>query len=380
MSGVGPDDTPKPPPRMSTLKRFKSVYDGQGRPSFVKSVFVETVAAEEVLERERENSTIKQPLNLLTTTPWNLTRMLVRLGPAVNAVDDVDILLSWKYPSLTAILYFVFVVLCLYPVSILILPQLTISGYIISRFYFRKPLSQEPTVEPDVVEIPASKGSAADSLPFASSIESQQYLKNLQFLQNLMGLYCDLHDTFVRASYLLDWQTNVDATRDILRAILGLIPITFAIHYFRLYKYIVLGSGTVVFFHRTKLWLAITNTIPKAVSEKLARFTTNIITSIPVPDSAVDLAPMILSQGNDTAVANFVFAELFENQRWWAGLGWTTQMLKMERPPWSDEAGEVERHSKDDISEPAPGWIWVSDDWELDKSWQNADQNGWIYS
>ncbi|KAJ3204182.1 peroxisome- protein [Dinochytrium kinnereticum] len=297
--------------------------------------------------------------------------MIVRLGPAVNALDEVETVVNWKYPVLTGGVYGVYMMICLYPVTILILPQLTLIAFILYRYNTRN--SSQPTPL-------TPKEPQAEATTTITSLESQQYMKNLQFLQNFMGLFCDTHDQLMAAAKLLDWRTDVQATNLILRSTLSFIPFTLIIHYFSLYKYIFMVGGTIVFFHRTRVWRAITSTIPKVVVRKVLSVLTSIVTSIPVPDSAVDLAPEFLDGKDGGSSGVTTMAELFENQRWWAGPGWTPHMLKIERPSWSDDSGQVERSSKSDITDPAPGWIWTADEWELDLSWASTDSDGWVYT
>ncbi|KAJ3143925.1 hypothetical protein HK101_002943, partial [Irineochytrium annulatum] len=104
--------SPDPPPRSSTLTRFQSAINGEKRPSIVRSIFASTALAAEQMEREREAGLNRQPpLNLLTTTPWNLTRMVIRLGPVVNGLGVADNILDWNPPFRTGILMAAFVIM-----------------------------------------------------------------------------------------------------------------------------------------------------------------------------------------------------------------------------------------------------------------------------
>jgi hypothetical protein len=100
-----------------------------------------------------------------------------------------------------------------------------------------------------------------------------------------------------------------------------------------------------------------------------------------------------------------MYIEIFENQRWWAGLGWISHLLRSERGDWSDRDGTIELKNKDDYSIPpikyelivdqqnkplkdyniTSSWKW-SGDWILDKSnpryWSTSskmDSQGWVY-
>jgi len=68
---------------------------------------------------------------------------------------------------------------------------------------------------------------------------------------------------------------------------------------------------------------------------------------------------------------------IFENQRWWPGKGWCSQMLPGERSPWSDDFGKVELR-KESIILPNKEWEWTVD-WTFIVS-ANTDSEGWDYA
>jgi hypothetical protein len=49
--------------------------------------------------------------------------------------------------------------------------------------------------------------------------------------------------------------------------------------------------------------------------------------------------------------------QIFENQRWWSGLGWINHLLKSERPAFSDETGGVSKASKENYALPSDEWV-----------------------
>jgi hypothetical protein len=78
---------------------------------------------------------------------------------------------------------------------------------------------------------------------------------------------------------------------------------------------------------------------------------------------------------------DLVTVELFENQRWWAGLGWIPFLLKTERSAWSDEQGTVSYAHINDYRLPSGVWEWVDNNWKLDENWSSVgmDEQGWQY-
>ena len=78
---------------------------------------------------------------------------------------------------------------------------------------------------------------------------------------------------------------------------------------------------------------------------------------------------------------------VFENQRRWLGIGWTTTLLTYERAAWTDEHLNTS-NSKDDFQLPhvehgSAHWRWVKgSEWQVEgggKSKASAGGDGWIY-
>jgi hypothetical protein len=54
---------------------------------------------------------------------------------------------------------------------------------------------------------------------------------------------------------------------------------------------------------------------------------------------------------------------LYENQRWWFMQGYTTNLFKLERGPWSDLTGEMALEKKD-VKLLGKDWCWEGD-WKI---------------
>ncbi|CAO3636746.1 unnamed protein product [Mucor hiemalis] len=93
--------------------------------------------------------------------------------------------------------------------------------------------------------------------------------------------------------------------------------------------------------------------------------------------------------------------EVFENQRWWLGVNWTTNMMPSERGPWTDNQLKP-ISSKEEFELPEPTvktttqtvdnqviertlhkvWSWADGDWWVDMTGElqgKIDHNGWEY-
>lgn len=100
---------------------------------------------------------------------------------------------------------------------------------------------------------------------------------------------------------------------------------------------------------------------------------------------------------NDAKSAGVKFTFIiYENQRRWIGLGWTTNLFAYERPAWTDEHNNaVPPRDEFELPEVEDGsrmrWRWVeSSKWRVDGVSESEEQgtvdydgpdgkNGWIY-
>ncbi|KAI9255640.1 Peroxin/Dysferlin domain-containing protein [Phascolomyces articulosus] len=96
--------------------------------------------------------------------------------------------------------------------------------------------------------------------------------------------------------------------------------------------------------------------------------------------------------------------DIYENQRWWLGMDWTTNMMPSERAPWTDnqlapvqskESFELPASSETVQYRPIAGsggvaikqttkkvWSWADGDWWVDMTGEiqgRVDRNGWEY-
>ncbi|KAG2229219.1 hypothetical protein INT48_001887 [Thamnidium elegans] len=98
------------------------------------------------------------------------------------------------------------------------------------------------------------------------------------------------------------------------------------------------------------------------------------------------------------SVLHPIQVSVYENQRWWAGNGYTSQLLRSERSGWSNITGLEPLPSKEEMPSPTH-YVWADDDqWHLDTTgpWADdaleivflyfnhtlieCDENGWVYS
>ncbi|KAJ3326406.1 peroxisome- protein [Blyttiomyces sp. JEL0837] len=293
------------------------------------------------------------PLNLLTTTPRNFTRFVTRLTPVVDIFDGVTDVLSWKEPAKTLVALFSFILICLYPSVFIILPQ-TVLLYIISRNYYQK----------TKLEVVGPSNASGPSITATSS----EYLRNMQFIQNQMGLFCDVHAAASKLGTWLDWSDEDRTLKVVQLALASSILVLAGVHFVPL-NLIILAVGLFAFSANTALFRAASTTLPpallKGIKERVDSIREGIVAATLAPGGTV------------------ITVVLFENQRWWAGLGWIPHLLRTERAPWSDETGNIQRPPKEMFELPTNEtgtWTWVDPEWVIDMDWAEVDECGWQYS
>lgn len=78
---------------------------------------------------------------------------------------------------------------------------------------------------------------------------------------------------------------------------------------------------------------------------------------------------------------------VFENQRRWLGLGWTSSLLAYERAAWTDEhlnpSDAKQNFRLPEVDSGVSKWRWVpGSDWQVEgagKGKAGGDGDGWIY-
>ncbi|RCI05252.1 peroxisome- protein [Rhizopus stolonifer] len=109
---------------------------------------------------------------------------------------------------------------------------------------------------------------------------------------------------------------------------------------------------------------------------------------------ALDTLTSKSTEDQDASRTEMIFQfEVYENQRWWLGVNWTTNMMPSERAPWTDNQMKP-ISSKEDVQLPEATvkteksrtinkiWSWADGDWWVDMTGElqnKVDHNGWEY-
>ncbi|KAJ3392304.1 hypothetical protein HDU92_008535 [Lobulomyces angularis] len=335
--------------RTFTRSKTSPSFSGSDTGSFINELAVNTaISSQEIKKASSIKTGLTARLNFATTMPKNMTRFIMRLGPLVAIQDDLIEIFTWKNPYRTVAIMLVYIILCLYPTLFLIVPQTAFIYYLIKQYY-RK-----------------TKHIAMNKKETKINV-NLQYLKNLQFIQNHMGAFADGYDEISRFNRnILTWNDE-DETMKVLK--IAIASIFGVVIFLRLVptSWIFLGGGVFLFLQHTALFRAASATLPPVLMRNL--------------QYRVDFVREAILNVTKAGTTGKTTVQLYENQRWWAGLGWIAHLLRSERVAWSDESGENAKPSKDDYELPGVEWEWASDDWKIDMAWNSTmDENGWVYS
>ncbi|KAJ3176516.1 peroxisome- protein [Geranomyces variabilis] len=407
---------------MTLFTTHKSTGVRAGVSQLVNRVLVNTAR-----EQERQAFNPPQPpLNLLTTTPWNVSRLIVRLGPVVQVCDTVRDLVRWTDPVKTVLLMLAWVTLCYYPTMLCVTPNLFVILVIMRNHHMQKNQFFREASQT------SSTGALGSAWSTSIAVGSEQYVRNMQ--------YCDAFDSLVTHSRVLDW-SHPQTTSRILQWSMISIPIVWLIYFAVPFNYVLLVAGVAGFLHKTtgvraqRVLGAPFVAIP-ALGRRMSSMInvlkgldpmglqnggagTGVLGGGPpimsggsggggssgvgamLSDSAAMMGEALVGGGAGMVPAVMrpspimslrnkapsprqlpnpapVTVSLFENQRWWAGPGWIAHLLSQERTPWSDAAGTVAYPPPTEYQVPQ-GWAWV-DDWRIDGEWFATDSEGWVYS
>ncbi|KAJ3249375.1 hypothetical protein HDU78_003161 [Chytriomyces hyalinus] len=328
---------------------------------------------------------------------------LVRLGFIVDAKDFVEAVLDWKDPTLSTLLLTAFLAACAYPILIFVLPQVILALALLFKYISR---SANPPPPPPPVPPPVS-----DLQSVIQHLGSERYIRNFTFLQNSNGLFCATYDSLASLhEEHLSWR-KPEKTLFVLKTLIASIPFCIATWYFLpgwcIRTGIALG-GSCMLLERTWIFVFVVHVAPKVFYQRGVAMLEKFVTSLPLPDSVADsvagagfgyllgksgpnvsadstgedsLAEDQTDDSSMTTPNGRILVEVYENQRWWAGPGWSSTMLVEERAAWSNEAGTLKLAEKSaGNAPPLENHVWLDEDWTLDMEWSATDSDGWIYT
>jgi Integral peroxisomal membrane peroxin len=361
----------------------------------------------------RSTILIQQKSPLLIATPPQITRALAYSYPFIRPLNKLVGLLSWTSddPWESFLLVAAFWAITLYgDVVIRWVGPLSVIIMLMFAMYVRRySLLSSTEWTGEKRKTTQKGGDLQDNATQHKSLED--VVENLRLFTSRCNI---LLDPFLKLTDFLSTQTTATSatTRPALTAmfirIFLVTPLWMALTLPPLYivttKRVVLAIGTTVLTWHSQP-ARVTRTI--FWRSKLFRRLCTILTGLDLSDpfdtpkqqfasrfnkTPHDIAAALAAKrGSDSPGIQFTFT-LYENQRRWLGIGWTSSLLAYERSPWTDEhMNATPSTDKFELPEVTGGharWEWVQGsewhiigkDGEIVVETKESDSDGgWIY-
>eukprot|EP00158_Paraphelidium_tribonemae_P007439 Partr_v1_DN28244_c3_g1_i1_m76019 putative Integral peroxisomal membrane peroxin len=368
------------------------------KPSVIRSL-LETTAEKAAELRKQSRGPPK--LKILSTLPKNFTRFVMKVGPLSALQYRIEGIFAWAVPSETFLVMAIYTLLCLNPFLLMLLPHLAFIGLIGYNYYIH--LGEQASKKKSKLSKQDSSRSIKPIDPKQIYPEEIHYRKNMQFIQNTMGMYCDIYEACAVLHSKIDW-SDAEMTRNILSGCVASFAVLLIVFSWIPWNIVFLVAGLIAFAMNTAVGLAVQSLIIRTIKAN----TDNLdIHRLAASVFRLDAAQSSF-RPNGTSTHPVLTVEIFENQRWWAGLGWISHMLRNERSSWSDLEGTITLKSKDSYHSPTAfldhglaftdskareripdsmlklSWKYPTDsDWVLDRNWNaadNLDEDAWAYT
>ncbi|KAI5960615.1 uncharacterized protein KGF55_004508 [Candida pseudojiufengensis] len=354
-------ENPKPKPRTTSESEFETHHDKND--SNLASEFRANFATNDPPNATSSSSSNKvnrkpQSSPLLSSTPPSVSKALIKAYPYLLIINKVLSIATWTNED-----YWVnVVILCLYSFAVLyfenivtwlghIIIVLIITLYALLNNKIIEETNLHPTLD-DVVQALTSTRIKADMLlmPITSLSLTAYDIKRLLFTT-----------LFLTPIYLII--TFLLIKPRILLLLTGLFLMTYHSSYSIVIRRIIwkIKLARLICFYLTGLDLSQTknHSLFAAAFAKVQNNTTDGKTS--------------------SKPVRFTYV-IYENQRRWLGIGWTSNLLSYERTPWTDEflneSSSIESfklpNAIDDVNLPIDSklhgadWKWVDKTWRLD--------------
>ncbi|CAG8493913.1 1477_t:CDS:2, partial [Cetraspora pellucida] len=327
-------------------------------------------------------------VDFLASTPSSITRVLTYTSPLVHLFSYFLSLLSWstRSSSESCLLVAAWWTICLYP------RELIIYGTHIGLISW---------ISWSWVEKGKSERLAASQLDLNRTVQE---------IHNISDKLSSFHKVLNNANSYINWSDPVQ-TRKVLMGLAYSYPVWILFNYFvsLTWTFIIVGTFFLVWnspwskvirytLMRSQLFSRIVSFVFGFLwcgdfqQEGSKNVGTRSLPAVREQPKKLPLKNISLKEDAKTSVDLIYRFVLCENQRWWLGLDWTTNLFPNERPPWSDEYNEpvndkdtfeLPQH-KEMITPEDPNtrktieWEWVDPSWWIDYGGA-VDKEGWEY-
>ena len=356
----------------SSLKTLQNKEVAAPREDLQRGSVIADLFANAQSESKKLEQTVKDisPPLTLSLMLKNNSRYVQRQAPFIKATDTIVAIVNWTNPLHTVCFLLGYVVVCSYPMLFAVLPQLAMLYVMFNSYQQRVTSPAEPSV--------------AIGMPPKITLTNAEYKANLQNIQNTMGHISDLYDAGFALYQRLNW-TDPELTMSMLYGTVLSVFGSLLLFWWVPLNKVLLIIGVALLIGNTAVFKAIHATLSPIVVQSIQSNVGIIL------DKVVDAR----SQKSRETIIN---VSVFENQRWWVGVGFAPLLLHGERHAWSDETGAIPQPPKEMTQLPAQTetinmsdghkvinhqtWQWVDAEWQLDRTW-NAEVDapqGWVYS
>ncbi|KAI8976905.1 hypothetical protein BDB01DRAFT_764259 [Pilobolus umbonatus] len=262
---------------------------------------------------------IPEQQNLMSpnATAKAFTRLVARSKAFFYLTQKMDDIYNWNTP-MSIVICIQWITLCLFPSSVLLIPPLLIVL-----------LYTQTGIQPK---------SASEILVPRYDESTPEYYQNLESMQYAFTFLIRLYDNL--AYHLHHVPLNALAYKALF-----VFSLCISCTFLYMGRYLVMGIGLMVLLNKTWVGTAL---------ESVGKYVMHgVQTMMAMKNIRQERGPMDVS--------------VYENQRWWAGHGFTSQLLRSERSGWSNITGLEPLPSYEDMPCPVH-YKWADNEWHLDRT------------
>jgi hypothetical protein len=260
--------------------------------SIVTELFAETQVQSRKLENALQEA--NPALNMTVFMKQN-NRFTARQGPLIWINETIIKLLTWQSVPNTLMFLLCYVLVCLHPILIPIIPQIVLIYLMIKFYHYRADhiMNGRSLPRPHIIGQPPKLSPSTAELKAA-----------FQNIQNTMAKVSDAYDAGYNLYRMIDW-SDPDLTQDVLmKTVISMVGTLIVVSLIPI-NYIALVGGVGVFVANTAIFKAASVTLAPVLVKKLQR--------------RVDRVRLLVKEARDTGSEAVIDVVVFENQRWWAG-------------------------------------------------------------
>ncbi|PKC14405.1 hypothetical protein RhiirA5_284342, partial [Rhizophagus irregularis] len=192
--------------------------------------------------------------------------------------DAVEDIIMWKNTPNTLLAMVIYVYICLYPQLLILLPFVGLFSVLFSYYQKRFPDEQYMNINGRNGGKKRFKRSNRVDDPYLPPENSVDYLKNMQNIQNLMGMISDGYDSFIPLLKHVDWSNEYE-TLKITQIIIVTLSILSLTVWLVPWRYILVVAGLNVFIANTQFVKALIKEISPVLIQRGRTLTQSLVSS-----------------------------------------------------------------------------------------------------